>query len=144
MPDRVRGPFTVPLCGTAGYPALSAAALEKAAARRGRLRYLLLQIRPEREYSLTVSLFAVVRHRHENDPLLFINLVKQPPVAYAVAPCGWIPAFQTLDVGTEVRILAKYGIDMLPQLAFQPPCGHDPKSREITQELPGLEYSIGW
>jgi hypothetical protein len=111
---------------------------------RAAVRCLLLPALPEREYSLTVRLFAVVRHRHEDDPLLFINFVEQPPIAYAVAPGGWIPAFQTLDVGTEVRVFAKYGIDMLPQLGFQPPGGHSSKSREITQELPGLEDSIGW
>jgi len=109
---------------------------------RTTLRYLVFETRPEREYSLRVRLFAVVGHRHENDPLLFINLVEQPPITYAVAPCGWIPAFQTLDVGTEVRIFAKYGIDMLPQLGFQPPFDHNSKAREITQELPGLEDSI--
>jgi hypothetical protein len=100
---------------------------------RAAVRCLLLQALPEREYSLTVRLFAVVRHRHENDPLLFINLVEQPPIA-----------FQPLDVGTEVRAFPKYGIDMRAQLGFQPPFGHDAKSREITQELPGLEDSIGW
>lgn len=127
-----------------GTPQLLGPKAKKPAARRGRVRYLLLQTRPELEYSLTVRLFAVIGHRHENDPLLFINLVKQPPIAYAVAPRGWIPAFQTLDVGTEVRVFAKYGIDMLAQLGCQPPCGHGSKSREITQALPGLEDSIGW
>ena len=111
---------------------------------RTTLRYLVFETRLEREYSLRVRLLAVVGHRHEDDPLLFINLVEQLPIAYAVAPRGWIPAFQTLDVGTEVRVFAKYGIDMLPQLGFQPPFDHNSKAREITQELPGLEDSIGW
>jgi hypothetical protein len=68
----------------------------------GRLDYLLLETLPERECSLAVGLLAVVGHRHEDDPLLFVNLAEQPPITYAVAPGGWVPVFQTLDVGTEL------------------------------------------
>jgi hypothetical protein len=70
---------------------------------------------------LAIGLFAVVGGGHKNDALLLIDLIKEAPIADPVAPSRRGPIFQSLDIRTGVRALAKNRVNILTELGFEPP-----------------------
>ena len=69
---------------------------------------------------LAIGLFAVIGSGHENDTPPLIDLVKEAPIAHPVAPSRRVPIFQSLDIRTGVRGLAKNRVNIITQLGFEP------------------------
>jgi hypothetical protein len=62
---------------------------------------------------LAIGRFAMIGGGHENDALLLIDLVKEAPIAHSVAPSRRVPIFQSLDIRTGVRGLAKNRVNII-------------------------------
>ena len=58
---------------------------------------------------------------HKYDALLFVDVIKEAPVANSVAPSRRVPIFQSLNVHTGMRNSAKNRVDVLTKFGFQAP-----------------------
>ena len=70
---------------------------------------------------LAIGFLAVIGGSHENDALLLIDLVKEAPIPHSVAPSRRVPIFQSLDIRTGMRGLAKNRVNVITKLGFEPP-----------------------
>ena len=70
---------------------------------------------------LAIGFLAVIGGGHENDALLLIDLVKEAPIAHSVAPSWRVPIFQSFDIRTGMRGLAKNRVNVITKLGFEPP-----------------------